>query len=122
MSRRVKWRNESDRMAQDATVDVRRSPSRIARDSNLIRISSQGSQYPPLRLRLPPRRPPCTQGCAHIDVQVNPDGTHADDYPNSELTLTARGLKGGNERSHLFGSPLIHADVRSFFLDKRTER
>lgn len=37
---RVKRRNESDRMAQDATVDVRRSPSRIARDSNLIRISS----------------------------------------------------------------------------------
>lgn len=40
VSRRVKWRNESDRMAQDAMVDVRRSPSRIARDSNLIRISS----------------------------------------------------------------------------------
>lgn len=39
VSRRVKWRNESDRMAQDAMVDVRRSPSRIARDSNLIRIS-----------------------------------------------------------------------------------
>jgi len=40
VSRRVKWRNEPDRMAQDAMVDVRRSPSRIARDSNLIRISS----------------------------------------------------------------------------------
>lgn len=40
ISRRVKWRNEPDRMAQDAMVDVRRSPSRIARDSNLIRISS----------------------------------------------------------------------------------
>jgi len=40
VSRRVKWRNESDRMAQDAMVGVRRSPSRIARDSNLIRISS----------------------------------------------------------------------------------
>lgn len=37
---RVKRRNESDRMAQDATVDVRRSPSHIAGDSNLIRISS----------------------------------------------------------------------------------
>lgn len=37
---RVKRRNESDRMAQDTGVDVRRSPSRIARDSNLIRISS----------------------------------------------------------------------------------
>lgn len=40
VSHRVKWRNEPDRMAQDAMVDVRRSPSRIARDSNLIRISS----------------------------------------------------------------------------------